>query len=117
MSLGEANEATRSIEWTGTLIRMLRGKRTQSDFEKPIGAPKNTVWRWESGLTAPHPIYVTRLNELAQAENFLADWRPVGSIIEVADDLEGGSKQIADAFRSSILLEESRRPDRLHPRR
>ena len=37
-------------KWTPALIKHLRGKRTQEEFAQLLGAPKNTVWRWESGL-------------------------------------------------------------------
>ncbi len=117
MSISQLKDAAHTPDWTSTLIRMLRGKRTQTDFGKLIGAPKNTVWRWEAGLTAPHPIYVARLNELAEAEHFLVDWQLVGSVIEVANNLDSGSRQIAGSFRSSILSEGAPRTKLVNSRR
>ena len=88
--------------WTAPLVRMLRGKRTLAEFGALVGAPKNTVWRWEAARAAPHAVYNARLNRLAEQERFLADWQLVGSIIKT-DDLESGSREIAARFTSSLL--------------
>ena len=84
-------------KWSAALIKRLRGKRTQDEFARLIGAPKNTVWRWEAGYASPAAAYAKKLSEIAAKEGFLADWRPVGSVTWVGD-LEAGSKDIALEF-------------------
>jgi transcriptional regulator with XRE-family HTH domain len=88
-------------KWTPVLIKRLRGKRTQEEFAKLIGAPKNTVWRWEAGYVVPAAAYVKKLSQIAAKERFLLDWQPIGSITWVGD-LEAGSKEIALAFSRSL---------------
>ena len=61
--------------WTPHLIKRLRGKRTQAEFGALLGAPKNTVWRWEAGQAHPDARYAARLSELARREHFLTDWQ------------------------------------------
>ena len=94
-------------KWTPVLIKRLRGKRTQEEFAQLIGAPKNTVWRWEAGHAAPAPAYVKKLSQLAIREGFLSDWRPVGSITWVGD-LEAGSREIALAFSRTVTRGQGR---------
>jgi DNA-binding XRE family transcriptional regulator len=88
-------------KWTATLIKQLRGKRTQEEFARLIGAPKNTVWRWEAGRVAPAAAYAKKLSELAQRERLFLDWEPVGSITWIGD-LQAGWRQIARDFYRSI---------------
>ena len=88
-------------KWTPLLIKRLRGKRTQEEFAQLIGAPKNTVWRWEAGLASPAAAYARKLSQIASREKFLSDWQPVGSITWVGD-LEAGSREIALAFSRTI---------------
>src|SRR5438309_7972998 len=76
--------------WTAILIKRLRGKRTQEEFARLLGAPKNTVWRWEAGYTVPTRSYSKKLSALAERERFLTDWQAVGSITWVGD-LEAGT--------------------------
>jgi transcriptional regulator with XRE-family HTH domain len=95
-------------KWTPALIKRLRGKRTQEQFAQLIGAPKNTVWRWEAGHAAPAPAYAKKLSQIAAKERFLSDWQPVGSITWVGD-LEAGSREITLAF-SRLLPMRARRP-------
>lgn len=94
-------------KWTPVLIKRLRGKRTQEEFAQLIGAPKNTVWRWEAGQAAPAAAYAKKLWRIADQERFLLDWQPVGSITWVGD-LEAGAKEIALAFSRSIARGQSR---------
>ncbi len=93
--------------WTPVLIKRLRGKRTQEEFARLIGAPKNTVWRWEAGQAAPAAAYARKLSRLAARERFLSDWKPVGSITWVGD-LEAGSQEVALAFSRSMAFGRSR---------
>jgi len=88
-------------KWSSTLIRRLRGKRTQEEFARLIGAPKNTVWRWEAGRAAPAALYAKKLSNIAAEERFLSDWEPVGSIIWVGD-LDLGLKEIALDFSRAL---------------
>ena len=87
--------------WSPTLVRMLRGKRTQAQLAELLGVSKNTVWRWEAGYAAPDARHAGRLSKLAERERFLADWKPVGSMIPLGD-LEEGSRQITRLFRRSL---------------
>jgi DNA-binding transcriptional regulator YiaG len=64
-----------ALQWTPHLIKRLRGKRSQAEFGALLGAPKNTVWRWEAGQAHPDARYAARLSELAEREHFLTDWQ------------------------------------------
>ncbi|MFL6213193.1 MAG: helix-turn-helix domain-containing protein [Blastocatellia bacterium] len=87
--------------WTPALIKMLRGKRTQADFGTLIGVPKNTVYRWESGMVRPDARNEHKLSALARREGFLHDWQLAGSL-EVIGDVEAGSRKIGEAFKRSV---------------
>ena len=87
-----------ALDWTPHLIKRLRGKRTQAEFGALIGAPKNTVWRWEAGQAHPEARYAARLSELAEREHFLTDWQLVGSMT-LLGDLESAKADIAKLFR------------------
>lgn len=87
--------------WTPHLIKRLRGKRTQAEFGALLGAPKNTVWRWEAGQVHPDARYAARLSELARREHFLTDWQLVGSMT-LLGDLESAKADIAKLFRPSL---------------
>ena len=87
--------------WTPHLIKRLRGKRTQAEFGALLGAPKNTVWRWEAGQVHPDARYAARLSELAEHEHFLTDWQVVGSMT-LLGDLENATADIAKLFRTSL---------------
>ena len=90
-----------ALAWTPHLIKRLRGKRTQAAFGALLGAPKNTVWRWEAGQAHPEAQYAARLSELAEREHFLTDWQLVGSMT-LLDDLESAKADIARLFRTSL---------------
>src|SRR5438067_13561792 len=87
-----------SIEWTSQRIRRLRGKRTQAEFGRRVGVPKNTVWRWEAGYSRPDAERARRLAALAKREKFLRDWRLAGSAV-LLGDIEEGSKILAKQFK------------------
>ena len=98
----EMNSATKKeMRWTPRLVKQLRGKRTLADFGALIGAPKNTVWRWEAGQCQPYAGYAERLSKLAERELFLKDWKLVGSMTLVGD-LESAKAEIAELFRKSV---------------
>jgi len=84
-------------QWSPSVIKLLRGKWTQEEFARLLGAPKNTIWRWEAGYAVPAAAYMRKLSKLAVQERFLSDWEPVGSITWVGD-LEEGNRQIALHF-------------------
>jgi DNA-binding XRE family transcriptional regulator len=107
MSATKPIAAKKKIDWTPALIKMLRGKRTLAEFGELIGAPKNTVWRWEDGRVTPDAEYSNKLSKLADREHFLEDWQLVGSM-EIVGDLEQGSKQIADSFKKSLARSATR---------
>src|SRR5215475_15710104 len=90
-----------ALHWTPHLIKLLRGKRTQAEFGALLGAPKNTVWRWEAGQARPDTRYAARLSELAECEHFLTDWQLVGSMT-LLGDLESAKVDIAKLFRTSL---------------
>jgi transcriptional regulator with XRE-family HTH domain len=91
----------KDLDWSPVLIKMLRGKRTQEEFGRLLGVPKNTVWRWETGLATPGKENAARLSKLAERERFLADWKVAGSMILVGD-LEEASKEIAKEFERAL---------------
>ena len=90
-----------ALHRTPHLIKRLRGKRTQAEFGALLGAPKNTVWRWEAGQAHPDTRYAARLSELAEREHFLAEWQLVGSMT-LLGDLESARADIAKLFRTSL---------------
>jgi hypothetical protein len=91
----------KEIRWTPRLVKQLRGKRTLSNFGALIGAPKNTVWRWEAGQAHPDATYAERLSELAEREHFLKNLKLAGSMTLIGD-LETAKAEIAELFRGSI---------------
>ena len=90
-----------AFHWTSYLIKRLRGKRTQAEFGALLGAPKNTVWRWEAGQAHPDTRHAARLSELAEREHFLTDWQLVGSMT-LLGDLKNARADIARLFRTSL---------------
>jgi hypothetical protein len=66
-----------------------------------LGAPKNTIWRWEAGKARPVFSYAGRLCEIAEREPFLDDWTLAGSVT-LLSDLETARQEIARLFRESI---------------
>ena len=101
MATTELGLPRKEIAWTSPLIRRLRGKRTQAEFGALLGAPKNTVWRWEAGYSAPDAEYARRLSKLAARERFLKDWKLVGSVIGLGD-IEEASRQTSRVFQESL---------------
>lgn len=98
----EMNAVTKKeMRWTPRLVKQLRGKRTLAGLGALIGAPKNTVWRWEAGQAQPDATYAERLSELAEREHFLKGWKLVGSMTLVGD-LESAKSEIAELFRRSV---------------
>ena len=96
-----AGEQKQACHWTPHLIKRLRGKRTQAGFGALLGAPKNTVWRWEAGRVHPDARYAARLSALARRERFLTDWQLVGSMT-LLGGLESARADIAKLFRTSL---------------
>jgi hypothetical protein len=90
-----------AFQWTPHLIKRLRGMRTQAEFGALLGAPKNTVWRWEADRAHPDARYAARLSELAEHEHFLTDWQLIGSMT-LLGDLERARADIAKLFRTSL---------------
>jgi transcriptional regulator with XRE-family HTH domain len=90
-----------NVMWTATLIRMLRGKRTQVEFGELLGVPKNLISRWESGHSKPHAQHAQRLANLAAREHFLEDWELAGSMT-VVGDLEEASRALSAQFKESL---------------
>jgi hypothetical protein len=89
------------LQWTPHLIKRLRGQRTQAEFGVLLGAPKNTVWRWEASQAHPDARYAARLSALAEHEHFLIDWQLIGSMT-LLGDLESARADIAKLFRTSL---------------
>jgi len=83
--------------WTAEKVRKLRGRRTQAEFGRLLGVPKNTVWRWEAGHSRPDRQRSQRLSRLAKAERFQPEWRLKGSAT-LLGDLEEASRIIARMF-------------------
>jgi transcriptional regulator with XRE-family HTH domain len=102
MLMTELDSARKAFIWTPTIVKRLRGKRTQSEFGSLIGVPKNTVWRWEAGRAGPDAEHAGRLSNLAERERFLEDWRLEGSL-KFLGDIEEGSERILKVFSKSII--------------
>jgi predicted transcriptional regulator len=90
----------KELRWTPRLVKQLRGKRSLADFAAMIGASKKSVRRWEVGQAQPDATYAERLSDLAVRENFLKDWKLVGSMTLVGD-LESAKAEISELFRKS----------------
>jgi hypothetical protein len=90
-----------AFQWTPHLIKRLRGMRTQAEFGALLGAPKNTVWRWETAHAHPDARYAARLSALAEREHFLTDWQLAG-LMTLLGDLESARAYIAKLFRRSL---------------
>jgi transcriptional regulator with XRE-family HTH domain len=101
MTEGAFTSPKKETHWTPGLIKRLRGKRTLAEFGALLGAPKNTVWRWEAGKSHPDVTYAARLSEIAEREHFLSDWKLVGSMTLVGD-LESAKAEIAKLFQQSL---------------
>jgi transcriptional regulator with XRE-family HTH domain len=101
MTEGAQTLPEKKMRWTPRLIKRLRGNRTLTEFGVLLGAPKNTVWRWEAGKSQPDVTYSARLSEIAEREHFLSDWKLVGSMTLVGD-LERAKGEIAKLFRQSL---------------
>jgi len=87
--------------WPPPVLRLLRGKRTQSELGDQIGVQKNTVWRWEAGYATPDAGHARRLSQLACRERFLSDWKLAGSL-KLRGDLETASQEIGREINKSI---------------
>ena len=87
--------------WPASLIKQLRGKRTQAEFGRLLGFPKNTVWRWEAGQAVPKQEHQERLSKLADQEAFDSQWTLAGSII-ILGDIEEASKEISRDIQEGI---------------
>ena len=96
------NLTKKELTWNPSLIRQLRGKRTQSEFGALLGVPKNTVWRWESGQVKPAGESAGLLSALAEKEHFLSGWNLRGSL-EIVGGIEEGSKLIRKMVKKSLL--------------
>lgn len=94
--------ASATVVWTAERVKRLRGKRTQEQFGKLVGVPKNTVWRWEAGYSRPDLKRSQRLARLAKTEGFHQGWKLEGSGV-LLGDLEEGSREIARLFKFSPI--------------
>jgi DNA-binding XRE family transcriptional regulator len=90
------------IHWKPSLIRRLRGKRTQTEFGDLLGVPKKTVCRWEAGRTAPNREHAEALSRLAAQQGFLKDWKLVGSM-GLLGSLDDSSNKISAKAIKSLL--------------
>lgn len=91
----------KEIHWTPFLIKKLRGKRTQAEFGELIGAPKNTVWRWEAGQSCPDSHYLARLFDIATREHFFLNWKLAGSMA-LSGNLVTARSEITAIFRKAL---------------
>ena len=89
------------LSWPPSLIKQLRGKRTQTEFGRLLGVPKNTVWRWEAGQVVPNQEHQERLSKLADQEHFESEWTLVGSMI-ILGDIEEASKEISREIQEGL---------------
>ena len=87
--------------WPASLVKELRGKRTQAEFGRLLGVPKNTVWRWEASQVAPNREHQECLSKIAEQEHFESEWTLVGSII-ILGDIEEASKEISRDIQEGL---------------
>lgn len=45
----------------------LKLEMTQEKFAASVGATRKTIFRWETGESVPHKMFVMRIKELARA--------------------------------------------------
>jgi len=102
VAITEITTTKKETIWTPTLIRRLRGKRTQAELGELVGVPKNTVWRWEAGQAAPDREHAGRLSSLAEQEHFLEGWKLEGSL-KLLGDLDEDSDRISKLVMKSIV--------------
>lgn len=102
MATATASSGTVERAWTGALVRRLRGKRTQEQFGRLLGVPKNTVWRWESGRVTPDVENSRRLSQVAKREGFRDNWKVAGSL-RFEGAIDGPSRSIQRAIFRSLL--------------
>lgn len=91
----------KEIVWTPSLIKQLRGKRTQAEFGALLGVPKNTVWRWEAGRAAPDGEHARSLSKCAESEYFIENWKLAGSMT-LLGDIEEASRQISARVKKGL---------------
>ena len=91
-----------TYRWTAERVKRLRGQRTQEQFGRLVGVPKNTVWRWEAGYARPDAKRSEKLFRLAKAESFQQGWRLAGSA-NLLGDIEEGSRLLAKSFKFSTI--------------
>jgi len=96
--------------WTPDKIKRLRGRRTQTEFGRLVGVPKNTVWRWEAGRAHPDARRSESLSRLVKAERFRTNWKVSGSVT-LTGDLEEGSRLIAKMFGFKPIRRAVRNPE------
>ena len=91
----------KAITWTPRLIKRLRGKRTLAEFGALVGAPANTIRRWEEGRVAPAAEQAQQLSALAEREHFLQDWKLAGSGVLVGN-LESAARRLAAEVQDNL---------------
>lgn len=54
---------------TSPTIKAMRERLglTQAGLGARLRVSKRTVWRWEHGASAPHPVYLDRIREMVEA--------------------------------------------------
>jgi transcriptional regulator with XRE-family HTH domain len=102
VAITEITNTKKETVWTPTLIRLLRGKRTQAELGELLGVHKNTVWRWEAGQAAPDRDRAGRLSRLAEKERFLEGWKLEGSL-RFLGDFDEDSGRISKTVMKSIV--------------
>ena len=90
-----------AFNWTRALIRRLRGKRTQAEFGRVLGVPKNTIWRWEAGAVAPDHHNTRRLDRLAERERFQRAFKVAGSLT-IIGGAPAGPRRLARVILRSL---------------
>src|SRR5215468_4967997 len=91
-----------ALHWTPHLIKRLRGRRMQAEFGALLGAPKNTVWRWEASQAHPDARYTAPASGAARLPTWSAPG--VGSSNQPRSTLRPGRSQLFKAPWSNQWL-------------
>lgn len=69
----------KEIRWSASLIKRLRGNRTNEDLAALLNVTAEEVELWLTGRLEPSADHAKKLSALAARERFLRDWKLAGS--------------------------------------
>lgn len=69
----------KEIRWSASLIKRLRGNRTNADLAALLGVTSEEIELWQTGELELSADQAKKLSALAAREHFLRDWKLAGS--------------------------------------